>query len=213
MKLLTPTIVVALQLLFVRLAVSDSGLDVAKDSTLTQEQHSRALDVKALAPRGKNGGGSSGGSGGGGGSSDPHDRGIFVMDCRTAHDACKNACYYINCRNGGNSKTYYDPDDNNDENRKQSGCNGKARSATGASMSIKSVCNSGPFSQEFADPQHLGSQAQCDEWPMADTKQQPFGAPGRRANSLRCMGHDNQGRSMPSVKSGPLYDPAAIQQC
>lgn len=27
----------------------------------------------------------------------------------------------------------------------------------------------------------------CDEWPMADTKQDDYGAPNRRPNSLRCI--------------------------
>ncbi len=50
---------------------------------------------------------------------------------------------------------YYDPDNNNDDNRVQAGCNVP-----------NSVCNAMPFSQIFNDPLSL-SQPSCDEWPMA----------------------------------------------
>ena len=88
---------------------------------------------------------------------------------------------------------YYDPGDNNNNNREQSGCNVP-----------NSVCNIMPFSQIFNDPQSL-SQPSCDEWPMAvstlpvmqiqvriltvrphqETKQQDYNQ--RSPNSLRCI--------------------------
>ncbi|KAL9032249.1 MAG: hypothetical protein Q9180_006609 [Flavoplaca navasiana] len=56
-------------------------------------------------------------------------------------------------------------------NRAQSGC----QAANG-----RSVCNSAPFSQAFHDPQNNvpGDQSiNCDEWPMATTKQSDFAPP------------------------------------
>ena len=89
---------------------------------------------------------------------DPHDRGTWNLDCTKAQEACNNACWSINCLGQDTKTMYYDPGDNNDDNRVQSGCNVP-----------NSVCNIMPFSQKFNDPQGL-SQPSCDEWPMAETK-------------------------------------------
>ena len=86
---------------------------------------------------------------------DPHDRGTWNLDCTKAQMACNNACWSINCLGQDTKKMYYDPGNNNDDNRKQSGCDAP-----------NSVCNAMPFSQIFNDPLSL-SQPSCDEWPMA----------------------------------------------
>ena len=89
---------------------------------------------------------------------DDHDRGTWNLDCTNAKEACNNACWSINCLGQDSRKMYYDPEDNNQHNREQSGCNVP-----------NSVCNIMPFSQKFNDPQSLSSPS-CDEWPMAETK-------------------------------------------
>ena len=89
---------------------------------------------------------------------DPHDRGTWYLSCTKAIEACNNACWSINCLGQQTKTMYYDPENNNDNNRVQSGC-----------KVPNSVCNIMPFSQKFNDPQGL-SQPSCDEWPMAETK-------------------------------------------
>ena len=72
----------------------------------------------------------------------------------------------------------YDGTNDDNRNRVQSGC-----------QAGRSVCNVMPFSQAFHDPQdnRLGDTTiNCDEWPMATTKQGDF-APGQVRNSLRCI--------------------------
>ncbi|KAL8753156.1 MAG: hypothetical protein Q9184_005506 [Pyrenodesmia sp. 2 TL-2023] len=96
------------------------------------------------------------------------DCGIFTMACDRAGNACNNACFHINCQSGGAaSRTMvYDGTNDDTRNRAQSGCEAG-----------RSVCNVMPFSQAFHDPQdnRLGDVTiNCDEWPMALTKQGDF---------------------------------------
>lgn len=102
---------------------------------------------------------------------DPHDRGIWHLDCSKAPGACNNACFSVVCLKQDTKKMYYDSKDNNDANRKSSGCNAP-----------NSVCNAMPFSQKLNDPQQL-KQPSCDEWPMAEVKNDNNKAP----NVLRCI--------------------------
>ena len=86
---------------------------------------------------------------------DPHDRGTWNFDCTNAPMACNNACYSINCLAQGTQKMFFDPENNNDVNRVQSGCEAP-----------NSICKAMPFSQTLNDPQKLTGSS-CDEWPMA----------------------------------------------
>ena len=102
---------------------------------------------------------------------DPHDRGIWHLDCSKAPGACNNGCYSVVCLQQDTKKMYYDSGNNNSGNRKKSGCDAG-----------KSVCNAMPFSQKLNDPQGL-SKPSCDEWPMAEVKNDNNKAP----NVLRCI--------------------------
>ncbi|KAL8900043.1 MAG: hypothetical protein Q9207_005881 [Kuettlingeria erythrocarpa] len=108
------------------------------------------------------------------------DCGVFTMLCENAGNACNNACFHINCQPGGAASTtmVYDGVNDDTRNRVQSGCEAG-----------RSVCNVMPFSQAFHDPQdnRLGDVTiNCDEWPMATTRQADF-VPGQVRNSLRCI--------------------------
>ncbi|KAL8888575.1 MAG: hypothetical protein Q9192_006154, partial [Flavoplaca navasiana] len=107
------------------------------------------------------------------------DCGIFQMDCVNAAGACNNACYYKNCINPNGYKMVYDATNTDERNRAQSGC----------TVGGVSICNQLPFSQVFHDPQNKipgDTSVNCDEWPMATTKQTDF-QPGTVRNSLRCI--------------------------
>ncbi|KAL9629317.1 MAG: hypothetical protein Q9204_005341 [Flavoplaca sp. TL-2023a] len=107
------------------------------------------------------------------------DCGIFEMDCVAAAGACNNACYFKNCINPNGYRMVYDATNTEDRNRAQSGC----------TVGGLSICNQLPFSQVFHDPQNKipgDTSVNCDEWPMATTKQTDF-QPGTIRNSLRCM--------------------------
>lgn len=72
-----------------------------------------------------------------------------------------------------------DDDSKNKENRIQSGCE----------TNDKAVCNSFPFSQKLHDPINRepgDTSVNCDEWPMALTKQEEYDD-GEYRNSLRCI--------------------------
>lgn len=127
---------------------------------------------------------------------DGRDCGKFVMYCEKAAGACNNACYHINCFDKNSATMVYvdmldvkfglangtlsfDAGDTNSKNRKQSGC----ETADGA------VCNKLPFSQRLHDPLKSNLpdvKFNCDEWPMATTKQDDF-KDGTVRNSLRCI--------------------------
>ncbi|KAL8869592.1 MAG: hypothetical protein Q9174_004160 [Haloplaca sp. 1 TL-2023] len=94
---------------------------------------------------------------------DVHDRGVWTLNCANAASACNNACWSINCLGQDTKKMYFDPKKNNKQNRKDSGCDAGG-----------SVCNMMPFSQAFNDPKNLQIST-CDEWPMADVKQDSRG--------------------------------------
>ncbi|KAL8991387.1 MAG: hypothetical protein Q9169_007879, partial [Polycauliona sp. 2 TL-2023] len=84
----------------------------------------------------------------------------------------------------------YDATNDDTRNRVQSGC----QASNG-----RSACNSAPFSQAFHDPQdnRPGDKTiNCDEWPMAITRQNDF-VPGQVRNSLRCIdqGENSSGGS------------------
>ena len=102
---------------------------------------------------------------------DKHDRGIWQLDCSKAPGACNNACFSIFCLKQDTKKMYYDAAKNNVANRKKSGCDAG-----------KSICNASPFSQKLNDPQNL-KKPTCDEWPMAEVKQDKSTPP----NVLRCI--------------------------
>lgn len=108
---------------------------------------------------------------------DPHDRGIWNLDCGKAAGACNNACYNIYCLKQATDKIIYDGGEEDSENRKRSGCEDEDG---------HSVCRKAPFSQKLNDPQEL-DKGSCDEWPMADVKQDD-----KFKNSLRCI---NQGEN------------------
>ncbi|KAF1843215.1 uncharacterized protein K460DRAFT_290699 [Cucurbitaria berberidis CBS 394.84] len=112
----------------------------------------------------------------------PTDLGIFQVDCQNSESACNNACFYIRCLNPGPdaNKITYTGAQNNEQNRRESGCRVNNPSAA-------SVCRSFPFSQAFTDK--LAVDQQCDEWPPALAQQQPFDPNPlvRPPNSLRCM--------------------------
>ena len=128
------------------------------------------------------------------------DFGVLKFNCKGGEGACNNACYYINCQ--AQAKKIKDADKivytgpkskDNDQNRRESGC--QARIPQKPNDSVTSVCQAFPYSQKFipADQQKNALTYQCDEWPPASSQQQPFGAQGRAANSLRCMpGPENE---------------------
>ncbi|KAL8765457.1 MAG: hypothetical protein Q9209_007484 [Squamulea sp. 1 TL-2023] len=111
---------------------------------------------------------------------DGRDCGKFEMFCEKAAGACNNACYHINCIDKNTETMVFDAGNTNDKNRLQSGC----RTDDG------SVCNKLPFSQKLRDPVNSTpgdlTAANCDEWPMATTKQDDF-LDGNIRNSLRCI--------------------------
>lgn len=145
---------------------------------------------------------------------DGRDCGKFVMYCEKAAGACNNACYHINCfdknsatmvyvntldrlwlTNGGSS---YDAGNTNTKNRQQSGC----ETADGA------ICNKLPFSQRLHDPLNsaLGDiTVNCDEWPMATTKQVDF-KEGTVRNSLRCIHSKENSSTLALLLSPPEID-------
>lgn len=124
---------------------------------------------------------------------DSHDRGTWHLDCSRAPGACNNACYSVICLQQNTRKMYQDSNDNNDKNRKNSGCN-----------AAKSVCNAMPFSQKFNDPQGL-TKPSCDEWPMAEVKQNKDSPP----NVLRCIDQsENSCKSICPKRSGPSLNSA-----
>lgn len=115
---------------------------------------------------------------------DPHDRGIWHLDCTKAAGACNNACFSVICLQQDTKKMYYDSSNNNDDNRKKSGCDAG-----------KSVCNAMPFSQKLNDPQDL-TKPSCDEWPMAEVKNDN----DKHPNVLRCINQaENSCKRIPAL--------------
>lgn len=113
----------------------------------------------------------------------------IILDCdpnagKPITDACANACYYINCRKDGNYVARLDRIGNSERKRAWSGCN-IHRETPG-----KSVCNKLPFSQLLSDKRNENEELNCDEFPMALTKQLAWtdraAQPGS-TNSLRCI--------------------------
>ena len=111
--------------------------------------------------------------------------GVFRMRCDNAAGACNNACYYINCLNGGNNTFVYGPLPGLD-NRVECGCK-----TTG-----KALCTAELFAQRIYDQsdapvsifgRRLGKWLDCDEFPMAAFQQPAFVPGGRPRNSLRCI--------------------------
>ena len=118
---------------------------------------------------------------------DPHDRGTWHLNCDKAGGACNNACWSIICLQQDTRKMYYDPGNNNEDNRIASGCDAGG-----------SVCNTMPFSQKLNDPQKL-TKPSCDEWPMAETKQDQKSNP----NVLRCIDQSENSCEYQSTKNFP----------
>lgn len=92
----------------------------------------------------------------------------------------------------------YDAGNTNTKNRQQSGC----ETADGA------ICNKLPFSQRLHDPLNsaLGDiTVNCDEWPMATTKQADF-KDGTVRNSLRCIPSKENSSTLALLLSPPEID-------
>lgn len=114
---------------------------------------------------------------------------VITLDCdpklgkkQIVTDACANACYYINCRKGGNYVAKLQRG-NGANKRIWSGCNIKSGTPG------VSVCNKMPFAQQLNDYRFEKQKLSCDEFPMAVTEQVPWderkNLPGS-TNSLRC---------------------------
>lgn len=125
-------------------------------------------------------------------------RGIFTLDCEEAAGPCNNACYYINCLNGG-SNVFMSHGNDPDPNPKRK----RNTARSGASVTGGPPCRKLPFSQKFYDTypnwQNMGvdEQLETDEFPMAAFKQQDFqlGAWPPR-NTLRCVPRVQNGRKL-----------------
>ena len=113
---------------------------------------------------------------------DGRDCGKFIFYCgfEDTADACNNACYDIQCRNGDTTFTKNGGRKERMKNSVNSGC--RARGG--------SPCRNNLFAQRFSYEQKRGGgllEPSCDEWPPASIKQSSLSTPGRKSNSLRCM--------------------------